>query len=45
MILEEVNMKYLITGSGYLATHLIRELLKSDEVEKIKVFSRAEKGQ
>lgn len=38
-------MKYLITGSGYLATHLIRELLKSEEVEKIKVFSRAEKGQ
>ena len=31
MVLEEVNMKYLITGSGYLATHLIRELLKSDE--------------
>jgi nucleoside-diphosphate-sugar epimerase len=45
MVLKEVNMIYLITGSGYLATHLIRELLKSDEVEKIKVFSRAEKGQ
>lgn len=38
-------MKYLITGSGYLATNLIKELLKSEEVEKIKVFSRAEKGQ
>lgn len=38
-------MKYLITGSGYLATNLIKELLKSKDTEKIKVFSRAEKGQ
>ena len=38
-------MKYLITGSGYLATNLIKELLKSNEIEKIKVYSRAEKGQ
>ena len=38
-------MKYLITGSGYLATNLIKELLKSNETEKIKVYSRAEKGQ
>lgn len=45
MLLKEVSMKYLITGSGYLAKHLIKELLKSNDVEKIKVFSRAEKGQ
>ena len=38
-------MKYLITGSGYLAKHLIKELLKLDEVEEIKVYSRAEKEQ
>ena len=38
-------MNYLITGSGYLATNLIKELLKSNETEKIKVYSRAEKGQ
>ena len=38
-------MKYLITGSGYLATHLIKELLKLADTEKIKVYSRAEKGQ
>ena len=38
-------MKYLITGSGYLATNLIKELLKSPETEKIKIFSRGEKRQ
>lgn len=38
-------MNYLITGSGYLATNLIKELLKSNETEKIKIYSRAEKGQ
>ena len=38
-------MKYLITGSGYLATNLIKRLLILGDTEKIKVFSRAEKGQ
>ena len=39
-------MKYLITGSGYLAKHLITRLLQHDDaIEKIKVFSRAEKEQ
>lgn len=38
-------MKYLITGSGYLAKHLIAALLKKSETEKIKIFSRAEKEQ
>ena len=38
-------MKYLITGSGYLATNLIKKLLEVEDTEKIKVYSRAEKGQ
>jgi len=38
-------MKYLITGSGYLAKNLIKELLKAEETEEIKVYSRAEKEQ
>lgn len=38
-------MKYLITGSGFLAKHLIKELLKNEEIDKIVIFSRAEKGQ
>lgn len=38
-------MKYLITGSGYLAKHLITRLLKFPDTEKIKIFSRAEKEQ
>ena len=38
-------MKYLITGSGFLAKEIIRELLKDEKTEEIKVFSRAEKGQ
>lgn len=38
-------MKYLITGSGFLAKHLIKELLKNEETDKIVIFSRAEKEQ
>ena len=38
-------MNFLITGSGYLATNLIRALLNFDDIEKIKIFSRTEKGQ
>ena len=38
-------MKYLITGSGFLAKHLIKELLKNEEIDKIIIFSRAEKEQ
>lgn len=38
-------MKFLITGSGYLAKHLIINLLKNPETEKIKIYSRTEKGQ
>jgi nucleoside-diphosphate-sugar epimerase len=37
-------MKYLITGSGYLAKHLISALLEKPEIEKIKIFSRAERA-
>lgn len=36
-------MNYLITGSGYLAKHLIARLLKNGNTAKIKVFSRSEK--
>lgn len=36
-------MNYLITGSGYLAKHLIVRLLKDKNTTKIKVFSRSEK--
>ena len=38
-------MNYLITGSGYLAKHLIARLLKDENTTKIKVFSRSEKNQ
>ena len=38
-------MKYLITGSGYLAKHLIAALLEKPEIDEIKIFSRAEKEQ
>lgn len=38
-------MKYLITGSGFLAKHLVKELLKNEEIDKIIIFSRAEKEQ
>ena len=38
-------MKYLITGSGYLAKKLINTLLKDTNTEKIKIYSRAEKEQ
>jgi len=38
-------MKYLITGSGFLAKELIKALLKEEETEKIKIYSRAEKEQ
>jgi N-acetyl-gamma-glutamylphosphate reductase len=38
-------MKYLITGSGYLAKNLIARLLNHPDTEKIKIFSRAEKEQ
>jgi len=38
-------MKYLITGSGFLAKYLIKSLLKDNKTEKIKIFSRAEKEQ
>ena len=38
-------MKYLITGSGFLAKELIKVLLKDSKTEKIKIYSRAEKEQ
>ena len=38
-------MKYLITGCGYLAKALIKELLKDETTEEIKIFSRNEKEQ
>ena len=38
-------MKYLITGFGYLAKALIKELLKDETTEEIKIFSRNEKEQ
>ena len=38
-------MNYLITGCGYLASALIKELLKENNVNKIKIFSRNEKEQ
>jgi nucleoside-diphosphate-sugar epimerase len=40
-----MNFNYLITGSGFLAKHLIKELLKDYNINKIKIFSRAEKEQ
>lgn len=38
-------MRYLITGSGFLAKELIKALLKDEKTEKIKIYSRAEKEQ
>ena len=38
-------MKYLITGSGFLAKALIKELLTKKDTEQIKIFSRNEKEQ
>lgn len=38
-------MNYLITGCGFLAKKLIKKLLKNNKIEKIKIFSRAEKEQ
>lgn len=38
-------MKYLITGSGFLAKALIKEILKKEDTEQIKIFSRNEKEQ
>ena len=38
-------MKYLITGSGFLAKALIKELLIKEDTEQIKIFSRSEKEQ
>ena len=38
-------MNYLITGCGFLAKNLIKELLKNNKINKIKIFSRAEKEQ
>lgn len=38
-------MKYLITGSGFLAKALIKELLTKEDTEQIKIFSRNEKEQ
>lgn len=38
-------MKYLITGSGYLAKNLIKRLLTDETIEEIRIFSRAEKEQ
>ena len=37
-------MNYLITGSGFLAKHLIKRLLSYD-IDEIRIFSRAEKEQ
>lgn len=38
-------MRYLITGSGFLAKALIKELLTKKDTEQIKIFSRNEKEQ
>ena len=37
--------KYLITGSGYLAKHLVKALLNYNNIEEIKIYSRSEKQQ
>ena len=38
-------MRYLITGSGYLAKNLIKRLVTDETIEEIRIFSRAEKEQ
>ena len=38
-------MNYLITGCGYLAKALIKELIQNNDINKIKIFSRNEKEQ
>ena len=38
-------MNYLITGCGYLAKALIKELIQDNDIDKIKIFSRNEKEQ
>ena len=38
-------MRYLITGSGYLAKNLIARLLTDHSIDEIRIFSRAEKEQ
>lgn len=38
-------MKILITGTGYLATNLVKELIKNNDIEQIFLFSRSEKEQ
>lgn len=38
-------MKYLITGCGFLTKSLIKELLKDEQTEQIKIYSRNEKEQ
>lgn len=38
-------MKILITGSGYLAKYLTKQLLNFDDVEVVKIYSRSEKEQ
>ncbi len=38
-------MRYLITGSGYLAKNLIARLLTDHSINEIRIFSRAEKEQ
>ena len=38
-------MKYLITGCGFLAKSLIKKLLENDQIDEIRIYSRAEKEQ
>ena len=38
-------MRYLITGSGYLAKNLIARLLTDHSIDEIRIFSRAEQEQ